>query len=401
MYKDMSEKLAFYKEKVIQGFIDKGIYPTDERISNLINSIDLGLPYLKAQEIKAGDSFDCKSYNAMINAIYRDLALLYKLLNELSLERYVTLKAFIDTHLEELENKVEFYTAKSKQEINSTSLGTTLLFQNKNFNIKSNHAVHTIDLGKIETHEAARISCIFNASDIEADKVLFTLIDNKGKTLSTAPYNYNMNSILIPGDVTQEEYDYVIDSNQVINGMTKMSINKQISNKNKYIILGEKNKVLVKQFGEMANQQFINKPLTYDMLGFHEKSYIDFYTVGSKSISFKFSKKPINTNFSLNNYVVDNLNYVHHFFIECDAGFAFNFELNGGEVYAIKTKGLIMDNELYFPKTSDIRSFHIIEYDIGEAIQYDVKAEFINDDGNPINIENIIIKELLPMEESE
>ena len=49
MYKDMSEKLAFYKEKVIQGFIDKGIYPTDERINNLINSIDLGLPYLKAQ----------------------------------------------------------------------------------------------------------------------------------------------------------------------------------------------------------------------------------------------------------------------------------------------------------------------------------------------------------------
>ena len=68
--------------------------------------------------------------------------------------------------------------------------------------------------------------------------------------------------------------------------MTKMSINKQISNKNKYIILGEKNKVLVKQFGELTNQQFINKPLTYDMLGFHEKSYIDFYTVGSITISF-------------------------------------------------------------------------------------------------------------------
>lgn len=400
MYKDMSAKLAFHKEKIIQSFIDKGIYPTDERVQNLINSIDLGLPYLVAQEVKPGEEFDCEIYNAMVNSIYKDLELLYRILNELSIKEYVMLKSFIDTHLDSLENKVNFYKEKATQEVNSTSLGKTILFKNSNYNITTNNTIQTIKLGNILVHKASRISCYLNANEIEADKAVFVLTGPDNKQINVTPYNYNQNSIVIPGNMNIKEYDYTIDDKQVISSMTKMDLNTELNPTNKYEILGGKDKILVKQFGELTNQQFINKPTSYDMLGFSEKSYIDFYTVGTKSITFRFNKKPINTNFSLDNYKVDNLNYIHHFFIECDAGFAFDFEIDGGQVYAIRSSGLILDNELYFPKTADIREFHIIEYEIGDPIIYDCQLRIINDDAEPINIDSIMIKELLPMEDT-
>lgn len=402
MYKDMAAKLAFHKEQIIKGFIDKGIYPTDNRIQHLINSIDLGLPYLSVYEASSGDYFDCTTYNAMINAIYKDLELLYNLLYELSYKEYVNLKSYVDTHLSNLEDKANFYLQKSKQEANSTSLGTTLLFKNSNYNISTYNATTTIDLGTVSVHQGSRISCYFNANEIEGDKVVFYLTNKTDESqLVATAYNYNQNSIVIPGEINQNEYDYTIDDKQIINGMIKMDINKAPDRNNKYIILGGKDKVLVKQFGELTKHQFMNKPTTYDMLGFNEKSYIDFYTIGASSITFRFSKKPINTNFSIDNYKVENLEPIHHFFIECDAGFAFDFETDGGEIYAIKANGTIMDKELYFPKTANIRTFHIIEYEIGDTIDYDVKVKVINDDAEPIDIEYIMIKELLPMEEVE
>ena len=134
------------------------------------------------------------------------------------------------------------------------------------------------------------------------------------------------------------------------------------------------------------------------MLGFYEKTYIDFYTVGTKSITFRFNKKPISTNFPIDNYQVTDLKHVNHFFIECDAGFSFDFDLDGGEVYAIKDDGVITDNGLYLPKTIDVRDFHIIEYKLAKTESYEAIIEVVNDDSDPIDINNITIKELLTME---
>lgn len=399
MYKDMAVKMRYHKERIIQSFIDIGVYPTDDRIENLLNSIDMSLSYLYVEEALPGKSFDVDAHNAMMHSIYKDLQLLYKLLFELSVEEYTLLTSFIDTHLDNLEQTTSFYKDKAEQETNTTSLGKTILFKNHSFASKIQNNILHIDLGSVAVHSGSRIANFFNANEIEGDKVIFSFKREDEDVLRATPYNYNYASIVIPGEQNKKEYDYTIEEDQVINGMIKIDIGKKPSHDNEYIILGAKNKVLVKQFGEITKHQIKHRPTKFDMLGFNEKSYIDFYTIGTKSITFRFNKKPISTNFSLDNYVVNNLNHVHHFFIECDAGFSFDFDIDGGEVFALKESGVIIDNELYFAKNIEVREFKTIEYELGDKVQYDVSVDIINDDGELIDIQSIMIKELLAMED--
>lgn len=398
MYKDMAVKMRYHKEKIIQGFIDLGVFPTDERIQELLDSIDMSTSYLNVEEAVPGKDFDTEAYNAMFLSIYKDLELLYKLLFELAVEEYTLLTSFVDTHINNLEATMDFYKEKATQETNTTSLGNTIFFKNHSFNTKIQNNITHVDLGNVSMHRGSRIASIFNANDIEGDKVIFSF--KKGNdTLRATPYNYNYATIVVPGETDRNEFDFKLEEDQIIDGMIKMNINKEPSMNNVYTILGAKDKVLVKQFGELTKHQIKNRPTKFDMLGFSEKSYIDFYTVGTNSVTFRFNKKPISTNFSLDSYVVNNLNYIHHFFIECDAGFSFDFDIDGGQVFALKETGLIVDKELYFPKNIEAREFKIIEYELGDKETYAASVDIINDDGDPVDIKSIMIKELLTMED--
>jgi len=399
MYRDMAIKMKYHKEKIIQSFIDLGVFPTDERIQDLLDSIDLSTAYLNVEEAVPGKDFDTETYNAMFLSIYKDLELLYNLLFELAVKEYTLLTSFVDTHLDNLETTMNFYKEKAEQETNTTSLGNTILFKNHSFNTKVQNNITHIDLGTVSVHNNSRIASIFNANDIEGDKVIFSYT-KKNETLRATPYNYNYATIVIPGETNKKEYAFNLNKDQIIDGMIKMDINKTPSKDNVYTILGAKDKVLVKQFGEVTKYNIKNRPTKFDMLSFSEKSYIDFYTIGTTSITFRFNKKPVSTNFSLDNYIVSNLNYVHHFFIECDAGFSFDFDIDGGQIFALKETGLIIDNELYFPKNIEAREFKIIEYELGNKETYNVTVDIINDDGDQVDIKSIMIKELLTMEDS-
>jgi hypothetical protein len=131
------------------------------------------------------------------------------------------------------------------------------------------------------------------------------------------------------------------------------------------------------------------------MASFNQKSYIDFYVVGGNTIQFRFNKKPISTNFSLNDYKVQGLKHIQHFFIECDEGFTFDFELDTGEVYAIKENGIVDNGKLYFSRQIDIRDFFIEEYKTGTTDEYKAFVQIVNDTNDPAQIESICIKQLL------
>jgi hypothetical protein len=213
-----------------------------------------------------------------------------------------------------------------------------------------------------------------------------------------AAYNYNQDSILIPGQLERKIYTTTIPDDQKINGNIEMNLNGNVaSDNNTYVIMGGKNKMLVKKFDENTSQLIVDMPTRLDMASFNTKSYIDFYVVGGNKITFRFNKKPISANFQVDDYTVTNLEHIHHFFIECDAGFSFDFELDRGEVYAIKETGIINDGKLFFSKAINVRDFVIEEYSTGNLDKYYAFAKVINDDGAPIDIESIFIKELLSL----
>ena len=136
-----------------------------------------------------------------------------------------------------------------------------------------------------------------------------------------------------------------------------------------------------------------NWHLNADSLYFDRKAYINFYVINGNSISFRFNKKPVSTNFPIDTQRIDNLKYIQHFFIECDEGFTFEFELDKGTVYAIKETGIISDDKLYYTGSEQVNDFLIIETTTGDKKSYNVVLEAYNSNED-LDIDSIIIKQL-------
>lgn len=397
MYRDIAAKIEAYKEQIINSFIKRGIYPTDDIISSKIEEIDTSLAYLKSDKMISGEYFNDVVFNNMIKSTYKDLELLYNLLFQISVKEFTTLKAFIDTHLDALEDTANKYRIKGEQEAATTALGTTIYFQHSGFNIIDQNNVTMIDLGNIEVNNGSRIACFINASEIEASNILFGFQKaGEDEPIYATPYNYNQDTLLMPGSLEMTSYATTIADDHIVNGPIEMNLGANgADSNNKYIILGGKGKILVKRFAGSTSEFVLERPTYLNMTSFNARSYIDFYVVGGNQISFRFNKKPISTNFATDNYVVTKLEHIHHFFIECDAGFAFDFELDKGDVYAVMENGVVSNKKVYFSRSVDVKDFLVEEYKTGNKQAYASFVKIINDDGFPIEVNSVTIKELL------
>lgn len=391
MYKDIAEKYKIQKELIIQRFVDRGIYPSDQLIKSHIDNIDLSLPLLYVEEAIPGVCFDAELYNKLVNSIYMDLKILYKILFELTVKDYTLTKAYCDTHLEDLERKVNFYLSKSTEEVASTSIGKTIYFKSDSFDIKQNNASTIIYLGDIEITNGSDISCFITGNGLNLSHIIFSLTADQSYYVT--PYNVNNDFFKEPHEQSIKLIPYTPTKTITSDAIIPMQV-EDLNSDNVYTILGGKNLITVKQFGELTKQVYKNAPTSFNMMGFNEKSYIDFYVIGGKSISFRLNKTPVSTNFPIQNEKISLTNYIEHFFIECDAGFAFDFELDGGTVYASKEKGIIKDKKLYYPKSTQINDFLIIEQGCSNKTKYSVTCEITDNNYSVSNIDTIYIKEL-------
>lgn len=395
-YRDIYEKTKYYKEQIIEKFIERGIYPSDNKVENLLNSIDASTSILDANKAIAGEYFSVADYNKIFESIYKDLTLLYQLYYEICVEDYVKLHAFVESHLTELEDKAKFYKDKAIIETNTTSLGTTIFYKNSNFSKLVSNSNVTYNLGNISVYKNSKLACFFHADNVYGADVIFTF--KKGdKIYKISPYNYLYEKLQLESNLKPNVYSYTLDDNQISSALTEIDINTKIDDENKYIILAAKDKVYVKQYGETKQYQVMDRPTRLDSLGFNERTYIDFYTVGANSITFRFNKKPISSNFNIDNYIVNNLKYVQHFFIEAPANFSFDFDIDKGEVYAIKSEGIVKDEKLYFSSiiNNETKTFKVLEYPLKEKETYNVTVNVVNTDNTDIDLNYIMIKEAL------
>jgi hypothetical protein len=396
MYKDVQMKVAFHKERIMKEFIKKGIYPQDTLIANRLNDIDSFLALTNHKKIHPNDKIDVSALNNDLKNIWKDLEFLYNLLYEFTAKEFISLKAFIDTHMDELEDVSLKYKLKAEQEASSTSLGKTVFFKHSGFDVYTENNVNIVDLGTIEVNKGSRIACLANVNNIEADKIIFGLKDSQGEMLYVSPYNYSHDSIVIPGNLNTSSYTTTINKDQIISGPIEMNLDNNVpSINNRYIILGGKDKVLIRSLDDETKRYVKERPTRLNTIQFDSKSYISFYVVGGSQITFRFNKKPISTNFELGDYKVSNLKHIHHFFIECDEGFMFDFEVDKGEVYALKENGVIDKDKLYFARDIEVRNFYVEEYKVGDKEKYYAFLKIFNDDEDPAEIESVIIKELL------
>ena len=132
LYKDMLLKLEYHRKYIINAFIKKGYFPDTEEINNKLEQIDSRLALFKNYNFIPGEKFDTKQVNYMFNMLYKDIVFLYKILKDIQINELNKMLLNIEAHMINLESLSTHYKKRANEEINSMSLGKTILFKTDN-----------------------------------------------------------------------------------------------------------------------------------------------------------------------------------------------------------------------------------------------------------------------------
>lgn len=393
MYKDMYLKLKYHKEIVIKNLLKKGIYPSNELISQEVSELDKRMALFKAYVYQPGTKLNVKELNHNIEMIYRDLNILYEILYDLAINEYSKLYNFVETHLNNLETTVDKYVKRAIEETNSTTLGKTLFFQSNSFDIENNDDKVIINLGTLQLFAGDRLACFANINNMESSDIKFDFTNTDDiNDFSALAYNHNNDVGIVPGRPSIIKHEIKSNDNFKDTGEIKLD-NMKIDNKSIYDIYAGKGAIVVKDIATGIDRYYefptVNNPLRLD-----RASYISFYLLDCENAEFTFNMKPTHTNFSLGDTNVEIKEDSKKFYIEAEMGFTFYFNIDKGEVFATKEQGIIKNNSLYYYGTKIEGDMQVREYKKDNPINYDVKATIQSESINDLKIDSIYIKEL-------
>lgn len=392
----MIKKYHYYKNIVIKNYIEKGIYPNNSQIEKTINRIDLALPILQDYAIHEGDTFDTEKYNDTLTQIYTDLKYLCEITNDLAVSKLNYLKAFLNSHLIDMQNKANAYNMRALIEKNSSALGETLVYKTNIYPTIVDNSC-TIELEKgIELIKQSKLACILNADNISNDDIVFKFINTQtGQEYYSNAYNVANIPFTVPGNLISNKYSISFNENETISSQTKISLeNSTYSKTNNYNIYSGKNKCIIKNT-ETGTCTITDIPIN-TACTIEEHSYIEFYVLDGNDIVFTFNKKPINTNFQIQNNRA-NVTTNKRIFIECDEGFVFNISIDSGTIYAYQnTLKTINNDNILINNPHKLYDFLVYEYQKNTNMDlYDIQVIINNVNTQYITIKSIIVKELL------
>lgn len=400
IYKDMLEKLKYHKQLIMNAFIRNNYYPSNEEINAALAKVNARLSLFESYISKPGSKFNYKEINYCFEMIYKDLELLYVVLENILYNEYSQLKLQIESKLLELESKASSFKQRCTEEANSTALGTTIFFQSNNWLIFTEDQMTILDLGSIDFIEGQTIACFANVNDVEQDQVAFKFInEDSEKDFLALPYNmYENISYKIPGELGINKYSYNINSSAIVDDYFK--IEHKLNNLNKYKITGGANLMAVtsKRTGLTELVRFPNiDDYYYTAL---EECFIEFYVVdGNVSdasvLEYSFNTRPNHCNFDLQNGTIKIDKDIKRISIDAQKGLTLAFLADHGTIYAECIDAVIVDKDnMLYVGNLDIRDIVIREYVRSNLETYNVKV-YINSKEDIISgINSIYIKEL-------
>lgn len=395
-YDDMIKKYHYYKNVIIQDYIKRGIYPKNSQIEQTLNRIDLALPILQDYEIHEGSDFDTAKYNDTLKQIYIDLQYLYEITNITTKSRLNYLKSYIKSHLIDMQNRANAYNMRALIEKNSTSLGNTLINKNDVYPSIVNNKCDIVLSDSIKLYKQSKLACFVTADNISQDDIIIEFLNKKtGDAYYSTIYNIDHNTFSVPGDLTYNKYNISLSDNEKVNRKTVLNLSGSTYNKdNKYDIYGGKNKIIIRN-ADTGECEIKDVPIN-TACQISEHSFIEFYVLDGNSITFMFSKKPINTNFQLINNSAD-VSKNNRIFIECDSDFVFDISVDSGEIYANKITDISIElNNLTVNNNHRLNDFIVYEYDKEKnQEEYQINVRINNVTDPHMKIDSILIKELL------
>ena len=391
-YKDMLEKARFYKKQVIQSFIKQGYFPSDEEIQTALSDIDMRSALLETYLSAKGSLFNTKEINFMFECIYKDLNILYTVLEDILLNEYNKLKLDVEAQITELEQKVYNLKCRMNEEINSTTLGTTIFFKANNWESETNDNTTVISLGELDLINGSEIALFANINNIEADSVYFKL-ESETDTIYALPYNYNNDVYTMPGKLGVNRFAFKIRDDLKVNGNIEITLN-DLDYRNEYKILGGQNlmKVTYKDSNIVSYEPFasFDRPFSTD-----KECYIEFYMIDNSFITYDFNIAPNHTNFALNDGTIVSNKTITKVFIDAPSGFVCRFRLDEGEIWSSCIDGIIQNNNtLLYTGDWDLKDFQILEIVKSKSTKYKISL-ILKSDKTIINyINNVYIKEV-------
>lgn len=380
-YVDELEKLAYYKEKIMEQLTRSGVFPNALAVDERLAEIDAKLSIFRHRQAEAGGVFDTEQFNKEFLEIAEDLKIIYRLAYQLSVTRYEELKAFAETHVSEMQSMARAYENRTRLETESTSLGETVFFQASGYELSFGNGIAEIQLGSIEATKGARLACIFEADGISPEHVVFSF---DGENCS--PYALNRDCFFVPGKAAGRVYEYSALDGEMFRTAHIMNIpGFTPTADNKYVIYAGKNCV-------RDGYQFIERS-AQTAFTFTQPGEIEFYVVGGTFINFDFSERPLSQNFAGTS--ITPLKGVQNVKMERGERFSFDY-VTDGIVYAKRAIGVVKDGRLYYPYGDRAVDFRVEEYCKADKQRYEnVKVIVSGIKSNaPLVIKHIAIKEM-------
>ena len=391
-YRNMLEKAKKKKKQVIQSYIRQGYYPSDEEIQAALSDIDTRSALLETYLSAKGSLFNTKEINYMFECIFKDLEILYKVLEDILTQEYNKLKLDVEAQVVELEQKVYNLKRRMNEEINSTTLGKTILFQANNWKSETNDNITTVSLGKMDLINGSEIALFANIKNIEADSVYFKL-ESESDTLYALPYNYNNDVYTIPGKVGVNKFELDLNDRLLVNGNIEIYLD-NIDYRNDYKVLGGHNymKVTYKKDNSVYYESLSTMNKSFEALN---DCYIEFYMIDDTFIRYDFNMAPNHTNFALNDGSIVSDKMITKVFIDAPAGFVCRFNIEKGDIWATCTDGLIQSNNtILYSGDYSIRTFMVLELVKSEITNYKISLILKSDERIIDYIDCVYIKEI-------
>ena len=400
IYRDMFEKLKYHKQLLMNAFIRKNYYPSNEEITAAIRQVNARLSLFESYISKPGSYFNPNEINYCFEMIYKDIQILYKVLEEILTNEYAELKLYIEATLTELEAKSDYFLKRSTEEANSTTLGKTLVFQANSWNITTENQTMTIDLGNHDFVEGSTIACFANINNVDNKSVIFKFDSGKQEeTIVALPYNlYDNISYKIPGELKVVSNEYKIGASNIIDDKVKLDC--EIVQGNNYKFCSGKGYATV-TYKMTGRTQLIEFPdmSNYNFLAVQD-CFVEFYIVdgnanGNSILEYNFNMAPSHCNFSLQDGFVKLDTDIKRIHIDAQQGLLLSFRFDHGTVFAEVLDPIILDNHtVLYNGNTEVQDITIREYVRDNIINYNVKV-YIDSVDNIVNsIDSIYIKEL-------
>ena len=381
LYIDQTEKRNFYKDKLVNEYLDKGRIIDKEKLEEKLSSEDTKLSVFNDDFIEEGELFDIDKFNSQNRNLACDLEILYKTLYKIMDTRIVNTEEKIRCRLTELNSKAKEY--KQKTAIESLgAAGNTIYFSTEGFNQSYDSGRVIINLGKITIPSGSYIACIFKSEEVESDKAFFRFNDDtqirnyladKDYLKILGNYNISTQKMTVAGAAISS-FDVGIESE---------------TNSFYYIYPGE-NKIKVTYDGNGVTE-YIDK-LDRVPLKLEKDGLISFYVYNASYIYI--TSKGEASYKSFEGYEIESPKKRQKIEIRAEAGFEFDIATDG-TMYSDLQEAYIKDNKVFCPLGfPDIKDYMVEKIAYGDDVVFEnVEVIIEAEDITFLDIDYIAIKQ--------